>query len=235
MIIIHFTGTIKVYAEAEVCPGRTEPLPDSCPNCGAEGELIRWGVYLRWGCTGEIEYHLTIQRVRCKACGSTHALIPDFLHPYRSYTLDLLYRVVLLYLVKGQGYGRIHASLPPRGPVYSTIQEWIASFAYGAGKLLLPGLVSTLTRLGIEFATQTHSPSHLGRVRNPVRQRHLGQAHYFLSLGERLYAWAKNRQARLHFAAESLFSVLLHWLQSRGLPPRIFWHEGLPGTPNTPF
>ncbi|MCP4542906.1 MAG: hypothetical protein GY832_37785, partial [Chloroflexi bacterium] len=71
--------------------------------------------------------------------------------------------------------------------------------------------------------------------RNSEQRQRLEQAHHFLWGAEQLYARTKNRQARLHFAAESLLAFVLNWLQSRGLTPRIFWHEGLPGTPNTPF
>jgi hypothetical protein len=148
----------------------------------------------------------------------------------------MLYRVVMLYLLKGHTYGRIYAKLPEQGPAYTTIREWVAAFAYGAGQLLLPGLADDLTASGLEFdPPPPEALAHLKRVRNPEQRQRLEQAHHFLSYSERLYAWVKNRQARLHFAAESLLAFVLHWLQSRGLPPRIFWHEGLPGTPNTPF
>jgi hypothetical protein len=198
--------------------------------------LIRWGVYLRWGYSGQHEYHLVIQRVRCKVCGRTHALLPDFLHPYRRYALDMLCEVVMLYLLKGHTYGRIYASLPEQGPAYTTIREWVAAFAYGAGQLLLPGLVRDLMALGLEFdRSPPEASAHLKRIRHPEQRQRLEQAHHFWTGSERLYAWAKNRQARLHFAAESLLAFGLHWLQSRGLPPRILWHQGLPGTPNTPF
>jgi hypothetical protein len=144
--------------------------------------------------------------------------------------------VLWLYLFKGQGHGRIHASLPEQGPVYSTIREWIAAFAYGAGLLLLPSLVSSLSALGLEFeAPAGQLPADLNRVSDPRKRQRLGQAVYFWHLAERLYAWVKNRQARLHFAADSLFAFVLHWLQSRGHPPRLFWHEALPNTPVRPF
>ena len=186
------------------------------------GPLIRWGVYLRWCYSGQYEYHLVIQRMRCKSCGRTQALLPDFLHPYRRYALDMLSEVVMLYLLKGQTYGRIYASLPAQGPAYTTIREWVAAFAYGAG-LLLPGLGRDLTALGLEFGPPSSEASaHLKRIRPPVQRQRLEQAHLFWSWSEQLYAWAKNRQARLHFAAESLLAFVLHWLQSRGRPPRIF-------------
>jgi hypothetical protein len=148
----------------------------------------------------------------------------------------MLSEVVMLYLLKGQTYGRIYALLPQQGPAYTTIREWVAAFAYGAGQLLLPALGRDLTTLGLEFSPPSPEASaHLKRIRHPEQRQRLEWAYHFLAWSERLYAWAKNRQARLHFAAESLLAFVLHWLQSRGLPPRIFWHEGLPGTPNTPF
>ena len=144
----------------------------------------------------------------------------------------MLYQVVMLYLLKGHTYGRIYVSLPEQGPAYTTIREWVAAFAYGAGQLLLPGLVG----LDLEFdPPPPEASAHLKRVRNPEQRQRLEQAHHFLLYSEQFYAWTKNRQARLHFAAESLLAFVLHWLQSQGLPPRIFWHEGLPGTANTPF
>ncbi len=235
MIIIHYAGTIESYVEAKVSSGNTT-IPACCPHCGAKKGLIRWGLYRRWCYSGECEYRLVIQRVRCKACGRTHALLPDFLHPYRRYALDMLSAVVQLYLLKGYTYGRIYTLLPEQGPAYTTIREWVAAFAYGAGQLLLPGLASALTALDIEFDPPPPEASvPLHRIRNPEQRQRLEQAHHFLSSSERLYAWAKNRQARLHLRAESLLAFVLHWLQSRRLPPRIFWHEGLPGTPNTPF
>jgi len=235
VIIIHYSGPIEAYIEAEV--GHTTiTIPACCPHCGAKKCLIRWGFYRRWCYSGEYEYRLVIQRVRCKNCSRTHALLPDFLHPYRRYALEMLYQVVMLYLLKGYTYRRIYASLPEQGPAYTTIQEWVAAFAYGAGQLLLPSLVGELTALGVEFDPPSSDElAHLKRIRNPEQRQHLERAHHFLSWSERLYAWAKNRQARLHFAAESLLAFGLHWLQSRGLTPRIFWHEGLPGTPDTPF
>jgi transposase-like protein len=236
VIIIHYGGTLEAYVEAKECLTRTTPIPACCPHCGAKKCLIRWGFYRRWCYSGQYEYYLVIQRVRCKGCGRTHALLPDFLHPYRRYALDTLSQVVMLYLLKGQSYGRIYASLPEQGPAYTTIREWVAAFAYGAGQLLLPGLVRDLTALDLEIdPPPPEASAHLKRIRSPEQRQRLEQAHHFLWWSERLYAWVKNRQARLHFAAESLLAFVLHWLQSRGLPPRIFWHEGLPGTPNTPF
>jgi hypothetical protein len=66
--------------------------------------LLRWGFYERNAIAEEAEYRIRIQRVRCNACGRTHSLLPDFLHPHRHFALDWLRRVVSLYLLTGLGW-----------------------------------------------------------------------------------------------------------------------------------
>jgi hypothetical protein len=113
--------------------------------------MIRWGRYKRSVKTGEEKYDLEIQRVRCKACESSHALLPDFLHPYRHYLLSLMQKAIWLYLFVGLGVERLMERLPLEGPEPSTVQEWVRSFGYGAGYLLLDVLrrfVMSLCHLG---------------------------------------------------------------------------------------
>lgn len=52
-----------------------------CPICKAYS-LIKWGRYKRKLITGEHEHLLKIQRVRCKECKTTHALIMWWMIPY---------------------------------------------------------------------------------------------------------------------------------------------------------
>jgi hypothetical protein len=94
VIVIHFPLSVKQYAQAEFCPGREIALPERCPHpeCQTSGRLIRWGTYQRWACTEAGDDLLRIQRVRCQACGRTHSLLPDFLHPHRHYVLSLLHQ-----------------------------------------------------------------------------------------------------------------------------------------------
>jgi hypothetical protein len=126
--------------------------------------------------------------------------------------------------------------LPPPGPARSTVREWIASFAYGAGYLLLDLLIRQFLALDpLAELPDTGAPSHLDRVSDPVRHFRLGRAHHFWLLAERLYAQLKLRSPRLHFAAGQLLPFLLHWLQSQALPPRLFWNPTLSTTPSTAF
>ena len=237
VIVLHFAGSVKDYAEAVPFLGHTFPIPARCPHpdCQATGSLIGWGIYLRWACETVIVHRIRVQRLRCKVCGRTHSLLPDFLHPFRHYVVSLLQRVVSLYLLGGLSWEHLLRQLPESGPARSTVREWLDSFAYGAGELLLDVLTQHLLTLEPLADLPDTVPGHLRRVTNPVRRRRLARAYRFWLLAERLYAQVKVRQPRLHFAADQLFTFLLHWLPSQGLPPRLFWSPVLPHTPTAPF
>ena len=237
VIVIHFPLSVKQYAQAKECPGRAIKLPQRCPHpeCQASDCLIRWGTYRRWAVTGTTAYPLCIQRVRCTQCGRTHSLLPDFLHPYRHYVLELLHRVVWLYLIVGLGFGRLMSHLPEHGPAPETVREWVRAFAYGAGHLLLAALTRFLLRLAPQTELPGPAPPHLARSRQPQQHQRLMQAHDFWQLAEQLYAQIKERQPRLAFGVSQLFPFLLHWLPSQQLPPRLFWSPSLSTTPQQPF
>jgi hypothetical protein len=235
VIVYHFIGSVKQYAQSQPCPGCGAPLPPRCPHpaCQAEGRLIRWGTYERWACTEHEAYRLRIPRVRCQVCGRTHSLLPDFLHPHRQYVLPLLQQVVELYLIAGLGFGRLMNHLPETGPAHSTVREWVRAFAYGAGQLLLDVLSRFVLSLAPDSELPGPTPPHLCRSRKQAQ--HLQRAYHFWQLAEYLYAQVKVRQPRLHFAAAGLCAFLLHWLGQQGLPPRLLWSPALATTPTTPF
>ena len=238
VIVQHFPGSVKQYTEAVSFPGRSFTVPDTCPDpdCQASGCLIRWGTYARSARTGDANYRILVQRIRCKACGRTHSLLPDFLHPHRHYVIRLLQHVASLYLIAGLGWKRLMNRLPNPGPDVSTVREWVASFAYGAGHLLLDFLTHRLLILDplIELP-DSGAPSHLDRVPDPLRRSRLERAHHFWLLAEHLYAQLKARARRLLFEADQLLPFLLHWLQSQALSPRLFWNPTLSTTPTTAF
>lgn len=64
-----------------------------CPYCNSS-ELIRWGNYSRniYYINGSnIEFDtILIQRVKCKNCNHTHALLPEYIIPYKQYLLDVI-------------------------------------------------------------------------------------------------------------------------------------------------
>lgn len=235
--IHHFPGSEKEYAEAVPFPGRTFTLPETCPSCHARDCLIRWGTFPRLARTETVVYHIRIQRIRCKACGRTHSLLPDFLHPHRQYVTRLLQRAILLYLLLGLGWCQVEKRLPAYdSPARSTIREWVAAFAHGAGRLLLDLLIRQLTALDPLSELPEHPPpAHLDRVPDPEKRASLGRAYLFWHLAELLYARFKFHMPHIHFSANYVSPFLLHWLQNQGLPPRIFWNPSLSTTPTAPF
>lgn len=60
----------------------------TCPHCGKPGFLIKHGCYsrsIRLQCE---KVTLKIQRMFCKYCKKTHALLPDLIVPYSQITLE---------------------------------------------------------------------------------------------------------------------------------------------------
>jgi hypothetical protein len=236
VIVQHFSGSVKAYIKACRAHGSVFPRPDRCPHpdCQAVSSLIGWGSYERSAVTAEADYRVRIWRVRCKVCGRTHSLLPDFLHPHRHFVIHLLQHVVSLYLLVGLGWRRLRR-LQGQGPARSTVREWVASFAYGAGHLLFDRLLRHLVTLEPDAKLPEPPPDHLNRVPDPLKRRRLVKAHTLWLLAERLYAQIKTRLPRLHFTAHQFLAFLLHWLQDQQLSPRLFWSPRLHTTPTQPF
>ena len=57
-----------------------------CPYCNRKNALIKYGHYNRnisFLCENEIKnFYVQVQRVQCKSCKRTHALLPCFIIPY---------------------------------------------------------------------------------------------------------------------------------------------------------
>jgi len=237
VIVQHFSGSVKAYIDITRTRGRVFAVPDRCPHpdCQAVDSLIGWGSYERGAVTLEADYRVCIWRVRCKVCGRTNSLLPDFLHPHRHFVVHLLQHVVSLYLLVGLGWRRLLRRLHGRGPARSTVREWVASFAYGAGYLLLDRLLRYLFAIAPDAELPEEPPEHLDRVPDSPSRHHLQKAHTFWLLAEHLYALVKARLPHLHFAVGQLFPFVLHWLRNQGLPSRLFWPPRLSTTPTQPF
>ena len=66
---------------------QVEPFCLSC-TCGCSGSLIHYGSYRRHVKTGGAKLPLQIQRVLCRSCGRSHALLPSALVPYSQIPLE---------------------------------------------------------------------------------------------------------------------------------------------------
>ncbi len=71
-----------------------------CPKCGAIGLFIFYGHYIRHiihddftiNCKSEIK----VQRIQCKKCHSTHAILPSNFVPYSQFPFILIYYMATL-------------------------------------------------------------------------------------------------------------------------------------------
>lgn len=70
-----------------------------CPKCKGH-EFNYYGSYSRFlivKINEEIlEITIKIKRIRCKTCKSTHAVIPDFIVPYKAYSFEIVNKILYL-------------------------------------------------------------------------------------------------------------------------------------------
>lgn len=81
-----------------------KPERDTCPACGSAGNLhihSYYGRNLIDFINGHAFHHdITIMRIQCDSCGSTHAILPDFIIPYSSYSLFFILQVLGWYFLR---------------------------------------------------------------------------------------------------------------------------------------
>lgn len=70
-----------------------------CPKCGAKHSLIKHGYYDRNVCFFDDKFNLeesrlTILRMLCKSCDSTHAILPYDIIPYKIYDRSIFYCIL---------------------------------------------------------------------------------------------------------------------------------------------
>ena len=100
-----------------------------CPACGAKGRCSGIGAYSRMLITvsdgKRREKSVDIPRVICQSCHHTHALLPDVLIPYGSYTLRFILHVLELYQTRTEPVAKLCESWAIS---VSTLYSWIHSF-----------------------------------------------------------------------------------------------------------
>lgn len=79
----------------------------TCPKCGAKHSLIRHGNYERNlilvdNFDNVKEVKLLVLRLKCKSCGSTHAILPNDIIPYCIYSFSYTINVLTRRFVNGE-------------------------------------------------------------------------------------------------------------------------------------
>ncbi len=79
------------------------PGPETCPVCESAGNLHIHSYYKRnlfdFMDGRVVRHEITVTRIQCDGCGSTHAVLPDFIIPYCSYSLFFILRVLGSYFL----------------------------------------------------------------------------------------------------------------------------------------
>ena len=79
-------------------PDITDIDRNICPCCHAKNKLIKYGTYERNISILEDDeinnYRISVQRVICNSCNHTHALLPNFIVPYKIMALFSIARIV---------------------------------------------------------------------------------------------------------------------------------------------
>lgn len=118
MIITYLGRNVKDYKENFL--RYLDGLNRICPECG--GEVVYHATYERRVHIDEMDECITIQRVLCKECRITHAVIPDFIRPYKHYSASDC-EMVLRDIDNG-----ISAEHVETNASVSTIRRWRAEF-----------------------------------------------------------------------------------------------------------
>jgi len=105
-MILDFTQKINMY-ETNILNNYREIFDYTCPKCGANHCFTRHGSYSRSVCvlgnSSDIsEIRLTILRVKCTSCNSTHAVLPVDVIPYKIYSLSCIVFLLTQHFVSGR-------------------------------------------------------------------------------------------------------------------------------------
>lgn len=120
MIIAYLGRNVKEYRKYFL--KYLESYDLRCPECG--GKTNFHDDYSRHVHFGEEIEWITLYRVICSRCGKTHAIIPDFIRPYKHYS------ACDSELVLQDNEDGIPAQEIETAASISTIQRWISEFKH---------------------------------------------------------------------------------------------------------
>ena len=79
-------------------PDITDISANECPFCHARNKLVKYGKYnrnLSILVDNSVEtFNISVQRVKCKSCSRTHALLPNFIVPYKIMAIFSIAQIV---------------------------------------------------------------------------------------------------------------------------------------------
>ena len=141
--------------DAYVAAGRKVQVPRPvCPSCA--GPLVFWSGYWRHVRRRGRERKIFIPRVRCRACGVTHALLPAFTLAWR---LDVAETVGAVIGQVAAGVCGVRPAAARAGVPHTTARGWVRRFGGRAVELGV-GFAALAVELGGE---PSRPPAGAGR------------------------------------------------------------------------
>ena len=167
-----------------------KPKKTKCPSCGRTGDCNSFAKYNRYVVDfikgKPVSSTIEIVRVKC-SCGCTHAILPDPIIPYDSYSLFFILRVLTEYAMKRYTVSNLCDRF---GISPSTLYRW--KDLYKKHRLEWQGLLKTLEqtffaslvelaflapyssyalsflqKTGMSFLQSHKNPTHLPRSKSP--------------------------------------------------------------------
>jgi hypothetical protein len=131
----------------------------ACPVCGAKGELSEYASYDRDLVlfVGVAVYRkIRIRRLLCK-CGRSHAVLPELIVPYRSYSLLFILTALKAYFFRSISGKTVRDIAEEYGTAVSTLYEWKKLFLKHR-ELLLGALAAVTEAPEAFFSVLSSSP-----------------------------------------------------------------------------
>ena len=176
-------SSLELYAQFAATPVERGM---ACPSCGSRGNCVLHGSYKRVlidVAHGKVCYDsVEIKRVRCKSCGHTHALLPDYIVPYTTYSLLFILRVLAAHFLGSETVEQLCRRYEIST---SMLYEWKALFLehkrlwLGALKDAEAAAADFIRRLfGLPRYSGDFSRPFYGKTAFSFLQRHKDAAHF---------------------------------------------------------
>jgi transposase-like protein len=143
MIVTFLGSSVKEYLN--IFLHKLAQMKLHCPICGSA--LVGYGMYLRKIKTTAGKVEFPIARYYCSECKRTHAIIPDFILPYKHYPAKVIEEAVEDVVEK-----RISPEYAEGEQDISTTKRWVKTF-----KLLSSEISGTLESIAFRLYGKTSS------------------------------------------------------------------------------
>lgn len=158
---------INISAEALFlqCMAQFNPEDHICPYCGAKHpDWKKHAVYERCLISFEngqvVAYRIIVVRYKCSSCNHTHAILPEYIIPYQSYSFLFIIAVMRDYFT---GSLTVEGICDKYGIAVSTLYSWKRLFL--RHKKIWLGLLDDACTSSLQFLEPILSASFLHRLK----------------------------------------------------------------------